>query len=1028
MVLNVILAIGLSGGQRHIEKTKKEKSMKLRNFIIVLLAVLMAFAFASCKNDPQPTPPGPTPPGPTGDVYQVEITEGVDKDYWNRDKLKFVWGEAVDEGDVISLKYRSERDVYQWDIRDENSKVKWVYESSKNGFVDPVLGDDGWYTLTYTLPATDINGAEIDYDAIQQFGIYFRGNYVTTDLFEIKDITLNGYPLEVESGTIISKAKLNEEPVEHDWTKKNYAVLFATGTPGSVDKTPIAEKVPAGGKVTGAPIAKEGYTLTIYNDTAHTSIFDPETPINSEMIFYYEYVGIPRTVRFETNGGTEIDPVTVANGDMLEAPAEPEKEGVAFKAWYKEAELINEWNFIDPVLGDMTLYAGYGEPVEVTFQLNGGVFPEGIPSVKVVAKGNPVAYPAADPTNGSKMFLGWYADAEFTTLYDFTLPVEEPTSIYAAWIEATKVTLVDGDKVEIIDVPLDVPMDAPDVVDDKIGYVFGGWYDDADLTVEHDFTANVTEPFTIFAGWEEATLYQLKSTHNTEESIYDFDKFTIQYSDGKVNAGDILSFRYRSTTDFTFFSIRGDKKWVYENTSATRGMTTYETKEDGWTYVTYEFAAKDTSGADIPADAWWRFDFGSRTIVIGDILEIQDWTLNGEPLAIEAENLTKYVQPTVKIIEGGSYLWEDLEVSFVTGEHAAAIDPETVEFGSTIDAPEIKLEEGYAFAGWYTDELFAEEYNFALPIIEDEVIHAKIGEAMTVTFDTNGGSEIDPVVLAKGETVAKPADPTSDGYVFGGWFTENTFDNEYDFTTAVEDNITLYAKWISSKKLTLNLNYTGAPAATSIDVEASTAIAVPKNPTRLGYYFGGWYTEATCENAFDFEAGIIVDTDIYAKWDDPVTYLCTSTVAETRWQFRWHEDTVEMFNGKIQAGDVFTLEVKFPDTNTLAENYWRLRVRSGEAHITENVSFATTTKTEDGWYQITVTVPETIKDGKGLYLQVYGAGEVNWPVGSQMLIRGFAYNGNEIPIDAKPYGQNNTHKGAYEKVAPNVEVYNPIPE
>ena len=176
---------------------------------------------------------------------------------------------------------------------------------------------------------------------------------------------------------------------------------------------------------------------------------------------------------------------------------------------------------------------------------------------------------------------------------------------------------------------------------------------------------------------------------------------------------------------------------------------------------------------------------------------------------------------------------------------------------------------------------------------------------------------------------------------------------------------------------------------------------------------------------FDFTAAIDADTDIYAKWVAPTeAYQFTSTVADTRWQFRWHEDTIELLNGKIDAGDVFTLMLKFPEGNTLAENYWRLRVRSGEAHITENTSFSSTTK-EGDWYVISVTVPNTIEAGKGLYLQIYGAGEANWPVGSVMMIKGLAINGQEIEIDARDYGTSSTHKGAYEKICPNGAVIAP---
>lgn len=998
--------------------------MKLRNFIIVLLAVLMAFAFASCKNDP--TPPGPTPPGPgpSGDVYQLEVTEGVDKDYYNRDKIKLEFDEEINEGDVLTLKYRSERGVYQWDIRNK-SVAFWVYESYKGTFTDPVLGDDGWYTLTYTFgqgidktgTATGTKGTLIDINYPQDhFGIYFRGNFVTTDLFEIKEITLNGYPLEIEEGNIGSKAKINEEPVEHDWTKKNWAVLFATGTPGEVDKTPMAEKVLDGGFVTGAPVAKEGYTLTIYNDTAHTSIFDPTTPITSEKIFYYEYVGIPRTVQFETNGGTKIDPVTVANGDMLEAPAEPEKEGVAFKAWYKEAELVNQWDFLDPVLGDMTLYAAYGEPVEVTFQLNGGEFPEGIPSVKVVAKGNPVAYPAADPTNGSKMFLGWYADAELTTLYDFTLPVEEPTSIYAAWVEATKVTLVDGDKVEIIDVPLDVPMDPPVVVDDHIGYVFDGWFDDAELTTKHDFTPAVTDSFTIYAGWKEATLYHMVSEHATAESYDGYDKFAIDFA-VPAKADDVLSFRYRSTAPITFYNVRnGSIKWIYQQPKDSPLPECFVVTDgtDGWTYVTYTFTAKNYDGkSDIPAQEKFSLHFGSKDFVVGDILEVQDIVMAGESLTLSVKSEGGELIPGdgkvgtnasfATIIDGGSYAWDDLDVTFVTGEHAGAIDPITVKYGSTIEAPEVKTADGYTFSGWYADELLTKEYNFALPIIEDTAIYARIGEAVTVTFDVNGGSEIDPVVLIKGDKVAKPADPEHSGYIFGGWFKENTFENVYDFADAVYTDTTIYAEWVSSKKLTLDLNYTGAPKAQVLDVEASTSIAEPKNPGRVGYFFGGWYTEATCVNAFDFSAGIIEDKTIYAKWDSPTEYYRYTAVAnaETKDRYQWVWSASDVGVTKFTKGDTLTIMVRSTPASGSALAEFRLRNGAEQDIGYKYVAFPAADA--DGWHSITVTFDED-KDGSGLVLGLYASGHgKSIKAGDVCEIMAAAFNGEALPVGDMSY-------------------------
>lgn len=63
-------------------------------------------------------------------------------------------------------------------------------------------------------------------------------------------------------------------------------------------------------------------------------------------------------VRFETNGGSDIEDVTAIYGEKLERPADPIKEGKRLVGWYKDIDLSEEWNFeTDTVSGNMTLYA-----------------------------------------------------------------------------------------------------------------------------------------------------------------------------------------------------------------------------------------------------------------------------------------------------------------------------------------------------------------------------------------------------------------------------------------------------------------------------------------------------------------------------------------------------------------------------------------------------------------------------------------------------------------------------------------------
>ena len=75
-------------------------------------------------------------------------------------------------------------------------------------------------------------------------------------------------------------------------------------------------------------------------------------------------------------------------------------------------------------------------------------------------------------------------------------------------------------------------------------------------------------------------------------------------------------------------------------------------------------------------------------------------------------------------------------------------------------------------------------------------IYAVFERGIEVSFDTNGGSKIDSVIVRKGTTVGVPADPVKEGYKFGGWFTSNTFDIAYEFSTELSEDTTIYTKWI----------------------------------------------------------------------------------------------------------------------------------------------------------------------------------------------------------------------------------------
>ena len=123
----------------------------------------------------------------------------------------------------------------------------------------------------------------------------------------------------------------------------------------------------------------------------------------------------------------------------------------------------------------------------------------------------------------------------------------------------------------------------------------------------------------------------------------------------------------------------------------------------------------------------------------------------------------------------------------------SAVAPITQDYGTTIKAPAAPTKTGYTFMGW----------NPALPATMpagDMTIKAQWSiNRYTVTFDTDGGSEVDAQTVAYGEKAKTPADPTKTGYTFAGW---ELGGNAYDFAASVTEDMTLTAKWKDSEKPT----------------------------------------------------------------------------------------------------------------------------------------------------------------------------------------------------------------------------------
>ena len=113
----------------------------------------------------------------------------------------------------------------------------------------------------------------------------------------------------------------------------------------------------------------------------------------------------------------------------------------------------------------------------------------------------------------------------------------------------------------------------------------------------------------------------------------------------------------------------------------------------------------------------------------------------------------------------------------------------------------------------------------------------------TVTFTTNGGTDVESQTVDHGTKATKPTDPTKTGYKFAGWYTEA--DTEFNFNTPIESATTLYAKWTANQyTITLRQQWgSGGTETVTVHFDNNDFSVSPIIvPTRNGYTFGGYYT------------------------------------------------------------------------------------------------------------------------------------------------------------------------------------------
>ncbi len=294
-----------------------------------------------------------------------------------------------------------------------------------------------------------------------------------------------------------------------------------------------------------------------------------------------------------------------------------------------------------------------------------------------------------------------------------------------------------------------------------------------------------------------------------------------------------------------------------------------------WTAPTYAVTL-NTNGGTINNGNVTGYTYGvGATLPAADDMTYTGHTFKGW---YDNENLTGSPVTAIGGAEtGNKEYWAKWEIN----QYTVTVKPEngkadiiiTQDYGTPITAPTL-TREGYTFKGW------DKEIPETMPADNITVKAQWEINQYTITFDTNGGSEIAPITQDYGTEITAPDNPTRKGYTFKGW------DKEIPETMPAE-NITVKAQW-EINQYTIAFDTNGGSEIAPITQDYGTEITAPDNPTRKGYTFKGWHKEIP-------ETMPAENITITARWKDTEKPTGEIIIGTNKWNEFLNELTFGIF-------------------------------------------------------------------------------------------------------------------------------------
>ena len=283
--------------------------------------------------------------------------------------------------------------------------------------------------------------------------------------------------------------------------------------------------------------------------------------------------------------------------------------------------------------------------------------------------------------------------------------------------------------------------------------------------------------------------------------------------------------------------------------------------------------AEETS-EDSKTDGIYGFDRevnSSVTLTITGLPVEKTWfTL--EPVRMEGDAGINTTEPVTFTLPEGNIA---IDGSCVTYTYNGKIELPTAA-GSYLVKVAVKGATGYADTefelGYYT------------------ILGTDNNSKIVMSFVTNGGTTIEPIIEGAGRTITAPAAPTREGYTFEGWYGDVTLKTKVETipTSMLDSNITYYAKWTPVE---YTITYNGVEGANPVSNPATYTIETPDftliNPTKPGYAFKGWQVgdnESAVAQTVEIQKGSIGNrtfTAIFEQETYAITYVECAEGAKT---------------------------------------------------------------------------------------------------------------------------------------------------